>query len=248
MPSALKSVLTETITRVAHEAARTLLPSWCVVCRGELPWRARVASCCDACWAQLPVIRGPKCVSCALPLPGDDGTLRCIECQSDPAPLAWCDAWGRYGGGLDRVLHAFKFEKHDFLDAPLASLLDSLLLARGDMHFDAIVPVPMSRAKERRRGYNQAELLARALARRAGIGCALLLARGEERETQSTLDREQRAANVRGAFVAAPEVKGKSILVVDDICTTGETLRECAKEFRRAGAVRVAAVAVAKAV
>jgi ComF family protein len=248
MPSTLRSALNATITRLAHEAARTLLPSWCVVCRGELPWRARVASCCDACWSELPAIRGAKCVSCALPLPGDDATLRCIDCQADPAPLAWCDAWGRYGGGLDRILHAFKFEKHDFLDAPLASLLDSLLLARGDLQFDAVVPVPMSRSKERRRGYNQAELLARALARRAGIGCSLLLTRRDERETQSTLDRAQRAANVRGAFAASPESKGKSILIVDDICTTGETLRACATEFVRAGAVRVAAVAVAKAV
>jgi ComF family protein len=244
----LETSLGAALSRIGREAARTLLPSWCVVCKGELPWRARVASCCDACWSQLPILRGAKCVSCALPLPGDDATLRCIDCAARPSPLEWCDAWGRYGGGLDRVLHAFKFEKHDFLDSALASLLDSLLLARGDCRFDAVVPVPMSRAKERRRGYNQAELLARALARRAGIGCSLLLTKREERETQSSLDRDARAANVRGAFGAAAEAKGKSILVVDDICTTGETLRACAKELTRAGAVRVAAVAVAKAV
>jgi ComF family protein len=194
------------------------------------------------------MIHGSRCASCALPLPAGGDALRCIDCQQDPAPLDWCDAWGRYGAGLDRLLHAFKFERHDFLDTPLASLLDALLLAHGDLQFDAIVPVPMSRAKERRRGYNQAELLARALARRAGIGCSLLLVRRDDRETQSLLDRDHRAANVRGAFTASPDVKGKSILIVDDICTTGETLRACAKELRRAGAVRVAAVAVAKAV
>jgi ComF family protein len=107
----------------------------------------------------------------------------------------------------------------------------------------------MHRAKERKRGYNQAELLARALARRIGAGCDMtLLERSHERATQSTLQKQARAANVRGAFAASPRVEGKSILIVDDICTTGETLRACAAALVRAGAERVCAVTVAKAV
>ena len=120
--------------------------------------------------------------------------------------------------------------------------------ARGDLAFDAIVAVPMAPAKERRRGYNQAGLLARALARRIGVGCDMtLLGRSGERATQSTLPKRERAANVRGAFSAASRVKGKSILVVDDICTTGETLRACASALVAGGASRVCAVTVAKA-
>jgi len=250
------------LLEAAREAVRTLLPSWCVVCDRELPWTDRTASCCADCWRALPRITGAKCVSCALPLPGDElpvagGQLpdpatgnrppatRCIECQLDPGNLLFCDAWGRYSGALEKVLHAFKFERHDFLDGPLAELLEQLM---GETAFDAIVPVPMSRAKERKRGYNQAERLARALGRRTNIACALLLTKRGERATQSLLQRAERAKNVRGAFQASPRAHGKAILLVDDICTTGETLRSCASELLRAGATSVAAVTVAKTV
>jgi ComF family protein len=149
---------------------------------------------------------------------------------------------------MERILHALKFERHDFLDDALASLLESTLRARADASFDAIVAVPMSSAKQRRRGYNQAELLARALALRLGARCDMtLLTRREERATQSMLPKRERAANVRGAFAASSRVKGKAILVVDDICTTGETLRACAHALRGAGASRVCAITVAKA-
>mgnify|MGYP000179712745 CR=1 FL=1 len=146
------------------------------------------------------------------------------------------------------MLHAFKFERHDFLDVPLAGLLEGVVRSRGDLGFDAVVPVPMSRAKLRRRGYNQAELLARALAKRLKIRCEpRLLARTVERETQSSLARAARAANVRGVFQAPPQPRGVSVLLVDDICTTGETFRACAATLLDSGAGRVCAIAVAKA-
>lgn len=230
------------LLEAAREAVRTFLPSWCIVCDRELPWSDRTASCCAGCWRTLPRITGSKCVSCALPLP--DHAIRCLDCQLDPGNLEFCDAWGRYSGALERVLHAFKFERHDFLDEALASLLETLI----DTQFDAIVPVPMSRAKERKRGYNQAELLARALGARTNTACELLLTKPGERATQSLLPRDERAKNVRGAFQASRKANGKAILLVDDICTTGETLRACADELLRAGASRVAAVTVAKTV
>ena len=150
---------------------------------------------------------------------------------------------------MERLIGALKFRRHDFLDDALASLLEEVLRARGDFAFDVLVGVPMARTKERRRGYNQAELLARALARRCGIQCDMtLLTRRRERATQSTLPKREREANVRGAFAASSRVKGKSILVVDDICTTGETIRACASALMRAGAARVCAISVAKAI
>jgi ComF family protein len=238
----VQSGLAYALSTLGREALRIVLPSWCVACRRELPWRARTASCCAACWSSLPKITSPRCSSCALPIVGGE---RCIECITDPLPVDWCDAWGEYRGTLEAVLHAFKFERHDFLGEPLAMLLAETLR---DRDFDAIVPVPMARAKERRRGYNQADLLARTLARRIGIDCApSLLVRSTDRETQSTLPKRDRAANVRGVFSTSPRVNDKSILIVDDICTTGETLRACAATLRSHGAARVCAVVVAKA-
>jgi predicted amidophosphoribosyltransferase len=74
-----------------------------------------------------------------------------------------------------------------------------------------------------------------------------LLVKKMDREAQSTLPRARRASNVRGAFVASPAVDGRSVLLVDDVCTTGETLRACAGVLRRAGAARICAIVVAKA-
>ena len=165
----------------------------------------------------------------------------------DPLPIGWTEAWGHYRGALERVLHAFKYERHDFFAAPLAGLIETTLRTRGDVTFDAVVPVPMHRSKLRRRGYNQAELLARAVARRLDVKWerTLLTKRGET-PAQSKLARAARAANVRHAFAASPRAGGLSILLVDDVSTTGETIRACASELLRAGAARVCAAVVAK--
>jgi ComF family protein len=155
--------------------------------------------------------------------------------------------WGEYRDGLASLVQALKFQRHDFLDDALASLLEATVREH-DVVFDAVAGVPMQRKKERRRGYNQAELLARAVARRIEVPCdmTLLTPRGE-RAAQSTLARRERAVNVRGAFVASARAQGKSVLLVDDICTTAATIRACATALVEAGAKHVCAVAVARA-
>jgi ComF family protein len=231
----------QTLSLLGRETARIVLHAACVVCDRELPWRARTASCCAECWASLPAIASSKCASCALPIPEGDC---CLACMRDPLPVGWTEAWGHYRGALERVLHAFKYERHDFFAAPLAGLMETTLRERD---FDAVVPVPMHRSKLRRRGYNQAELLARALARHLRARCQrALLTKTDDTPAQSKLARAARAANVRHAFTASPRADGLSILLVDDVSTTGETIRACAGELLRAGAARVCAAVVAK--
>lgn len=236
----------QALSLLGRETARIVLHAPCVVCGGDLPWRDRKASCCGDCWSALPRITGAKCRSCAMPWSASESTtFRCIGCLDDPLPVEWTEAWGHYRGSLERVLHAFKFERHDFLDASLAELIADTLR---DREFDAIIAVPMHASKVRSRGYNQAELLARALAKRTGIANeSRLLTKSVERRAQSKLARSDRAANVRGAFIASPRTEGKRVLLIDDICTTGETLRACAAAVQKAGAARVAAAVVAKA-
>ncbi|MGK2857267.1 MAG: ComF family protein [Thermoanaerobaculia bacterium] len=167
--------------------------------------------------------------------------------MADPPPLEWIDAWGRYEAGLAELLQAFKFRGHDFLARHLAGLLATVLEERGGIDFDRIVPVPMHRGKRRKRGYNQAALLAHALGRAAGIEVdEELLTKVEERETQASLPKAARRTNVRGSYAAAPGARGLSILLVDDIATTGETLRACALELQRRKARGVAALVVAR--
>jgi ComF family protein len=235
------------ILQLGREAARMVLPSRCVVCAGELPWRARVGSCCDRCWAALPRIDGAQCRRCAIPLPGEAGdSLACIVCAAGEPALDWCAAWGTYDRGLERLLHAFKFERHDFLARPLGELLADRL-GEESQSFEVLTAIPMTRARIRQRGYNQAVLLARELGAVAALPFeAGLLLRRKETATQSTLPRRARAENVREAFSAAASCRGRAVLVVDDISTTGETLRAAAAELKRCGASRVGAIIVAR--
>src|SRR3984893_12198081 len=122
--STMCAVLTA-LSILGRETARIVLHASCVVCERELPWRARKASCCTSCWPALPEITGAKCDSCAMPWSAGGLSFRCIACLDDPLPVGWTDAWGHYRGSLERLLHAFKFERHDFLDAPLPGLLES---------------------------------------------------------------------------------------------------------------------------
>lgn len=235
------------LSDIGREAARIVLGSPCVVCGNELPWVRRVGSCCGSCWGALPRLQG-RCLRCAIPAPEDCQDFLCIPCAAGESDLEWLEAWGRYSGGLDRLVTAFKFLRHDFLASPLAELLLAALRRREDCDFEVVVPVPMHPARQRRRGFNQAELLARRLSRLSGIRCHTgLLAKIGEREIQSSLPREQRVANVRGVYRASPQARGQRILLVDDICTTGATLRACARALMARRASRVCAVVVARA-
>lgn len=228
-----------------------VLPSACVVCSRELPWFGREASCCGECWRALPRLDGVRCRRCAAPWPGGpaEASFLCLSCAAygDDA-LERIDAWGEYRDGLERVLTAFKFRRHDFLDAPLAGLLRERWSGWAGERFDAAVPVPMHPRKLRERGYNQAALLARHFARATGV--ELLpdaLRKTRDTDAQSSLDRRARSENVRRAFVAGEGAAGRSVLLIDDVCTTGATLRACARALRRGGAGRVAALVVARA-
>jgi competence protein ComFC len=239
----------DAFTGLGSEIVRIAFGSPCVACGGELPVRRRVGSCCVDCWSRLPRIDDDRCARCALPLPAAEGRTgtECLGCLTEPLAASWIDSWGRYDSGLTKVLHAFKFYGHAFLSVPLADLLMDALHARGDRGRDAIVPVPMHPSRERKRGYNQAELLARGVARRSGMAMKSgLLAKIDERRVQADLRKDERRANVKGSFRASRDARGLAILLVDDVCTTGETLSACAAALLDAGAADVAAITVAR--
>jgi ComF family protein len=218
------------------------------VCTLPLPWRGRIASCCERCWSALPRIEESKCRRCALVRPGGDGeAFTCLDCHRRDDGPGWIDSWGHYRDGLERVLTAFKFERQDFLAAPLATLIAQVLQDRGDIFFDCLVPVPMSRRKQRERGYNQAELLAQALSRSTAIPVRRALVKHRDNQAQSHLSKKERAANVSAVFRARSALDGERLLLIDDICTTAETLRACSRALRQAGAGEVCAVTVARA-
>jgi len=194
-------------------------------------------------------VREARCLKCALPVPAADegAAVTCLECRRKPPPLEWMDSWGRYDGPLEAALHALKFRGHDFLAESLADLLFARMIEHGDLRFDALVPVPLHRRRLQRRGFNQAEILARSLSKKTAVPVVGILRKTRDNEPQSTLQKRARNANVKGAFVSRRHTVGMSLLIVDDVCTTGATLRSCARALLAAGAERVCAVTVARA-
>jgi ComF family protein len=180
---------------------------------------------------------------------------RCGLCRRIEPPFARAAAYGSYESGLRELVHLLKYDGV----RPAANVLGRMLaeaIATLEPEFMAdslaVIPVPLHRTKLHQRGFNQAELIARAAVKvRRGDRlrlCVGVLERKRETASQIGLTSHQRRENLRGAFgVAQPEeVRGREVLVVDDVYTTGTTVSECARVLRRAGATKVWVATVAR--
>jgi ComF family protein len=249
--------------RVAESLFAVLFPSNCRLCGDPLIKISRLPVCRE-CLAAMHRIAGEVCGVCgerifsslARLAVGDDGCEpRCGLCRRVEQPFVKAVAYGSYDGGLRELIHLLKYASV----RPSANVLGRMLaeaiagLDRGFASGVLVVPVPLYHAKLRRLEFNHAELIARAAIRLSSTPHLLhlspsLLERKRETLSQTGLNRHQRRENVRGAFrVAHPEaVKGRDVLVVDDVYTTGATVSECARVLRRAGAARVWVATVAR--
>ncbi|GHA88017.1 ComF family protein [Cognatilysobacter bugurensis] len=226
------------------DAARLLWPSRCLVC--DAPG-GEALDLCDACNAALPHNRS-ACGTCALPLPiAAPACGSCLQRSASRAPTAAVHAPFVYAAPLDRLLVRFKFHE-DLAAGRLLSQLMAQALADAPRP-DALVPVPLHRARLRRRGYDQALELARPLGRALDLRVdGDLLVRTRATDAQSRLDADARRRNLRDAFALRPGAAVPAhVALVDDVMTTGATLRAAATALRRAGVQRVDAWVCARA-
>lgn len=153
-----------------------------------------------------------------------------------------------FGPPIREAIHAFKYEGGKNLDAPLAKLM-SAALAQSGADADLIIPVPIHKKRQRERGYNQSELMAKHISLAVNVPMrAQAMARVRHTSQQAKLNAAERKANVRDAFFADPSlIQNKRVLLVDDVYTTGATLMEAARAALAAGASQVCALTLARA-
>ncbi len=224
-------------------------PRACASC-GQPPGLDAGHLCWD-CVAGLPLIAPPFCSVCGDPAEGvTEAEFVCGWCRDKTPPFERARSAVRYHGAIRDLLHAFKYQGAIHLAPDLGELLEGCVRAHySDELLDAVCFVPLYPARERERGYNQSRLLAADLARRRGLPLMpRLLSRIRPTATQTRLSAPARAENVRGAFAVADPgwVRGRRLLLVDDVMTTGSTVGECARALRAAGAWRVFVATVAR--
>jgi ComF family protein len=233
-----------------------IYPPRCVVCgrflwKGPLVRETRSAFFCPDCMADFHCISSPLCPICGQPFSSEvmEDHL-CEDClRKRPFYEA---AWApyRYEGAILKGIHRLKYGAKGFLADALGPLLAQFAKERLDGSRSVLImPVPLHPKRLRERGFNQSLLLARHVSRRIHIDLDFLsLRRVRYTPPQASLAKHQRLQNVQGAFELknSDAVKGRSILLVDDVVTTGNTLNECARILRKAGAEKVFGLSLAR--
>lgn len=226
-----------------------LYPPACTICAVSIRSGEYL---CDECEEKAARIVAPFCEKCSEPFEGAIvGPFSCANCAHRTMHFDAAVAAHRSRGVVREILHAFKYSRQIYLRHLVARWLrlamdDERLRGR---HFNVIVPVPLHPTRQRERGFNQASLLAELLSREISVPWRPLLERVRYTTTQTALDRAERLENLHNAFRLRKNanVRDCSVLLIDDVLTTGSTLSECARVLKRAGAYSVYAATAARA-
>ena len=232
-----------------------VFPALCPVC-GVALGAGRRDPLCGECWTGLERIAPPWCDRCGLPFlrlvpagPAAGSAGVCQACATTPPAFVYARAATYYGDRARAALQALKFRGKRALARPLADLVYEQVAHSLPGDIEALVPVPLSPARERERGFNQSALLAERIARRLDVPVRpRWLVRTRATRPQTDLSARERRANVRQAFRATPAVEGRHVVVVDDVLTTGATVEECCRALGAAGARQVGVLTVARVV
>ena len=225
-----------------------VFPASCAVCSAAVEPGENL---CAVCKEKTSRISPPFCAKCSQPFAGEiTGSFICANCEGRVLHFDAAVSVYRSRGVVRNVIHDFKYGRQLHLRRLVGrwlseTLTDARLASR---RFDLIVPVPLHPARQRERGFNQAELLALELRRECGLPIGKVLQRTRYTTTQTQFDRSERMENLRGAFRLRRgcNVRDLRMLLVDDVLTTGSTLSECASVLKKAGALSVHAATAAR--
>jgi len=233
---------------------RALIEPRCAAC-GALLERPLAGAVCEPCWFGITSVAPPLCSRCGDELAAwQSAGAVCARCLARPPHYSVARSAARYHGAMREIIQAFKFSHRRLLAEPLGRMMR---LSGADVldGADAVVPVPLHPVRSFRRGFNQADDLARQL----GLPVWRVLRRRRYGPPQAGLAAEARHANLNRAFSIGPlwlfsarvhrrTLEGRTLVVVDDVMTTGETIEACSRVLLDAGATEVRALTAARAV
>ena len=231
--------------------ADLIFPPQCIEC-GLLLQDTRDIPFCASCFSEITFVHPPLCTSCGLPFQSqvEDNHL-CSDCIASPPFFSAARAVGLYDKILLEAIHRFKYNRHILSGRALGKLMASYCYPLFEWsQNDLIIPVPLHPKRLRHRGFNQAVILGREIAVRFRLKLKVdTLRRCVHTLPQFDLGRNERGPNVKGAFeVRKPqEIEGRRIILIDDVYTTGSTVKECARTLLQAGAEEVAVLTLARA-
>ena len=247
----MMAMLADTLAKAAGAVLDLAFPRLCPLCGGASDRSRRLV--CWQCFARLPLhtLDDAICRLCGrVPEGRVEGEFLCDVCRWSHPAFDLARTAAPFRGDVRALLHSFKYNSATWLRDDLTDLLDGALRSYYDREqIDLVLPVPLHVSKLRKRSYNQAALLAAELAHRCGLEMRTdCLQRQWPTSTQTRLSAQARRQNVRGAFcVTQPAwVRGRTVLLVDDVMTTGATLHEAARSLKAADAWRVWVLAVAR--
>ena len=237
--------------RVMAQALDLLLPSPCACCDNSIIAIRPALGLCSTCLSRWPARTEGRCCHCGRAVTGvADDQFRCGDCYGSEKPYQRLIIGWNYLPPVSDTVQAFKFGRLEFIGKQLTDLLWEHLSERERVFLyrhDLVTCVPLSWSRHLVRGYNQSEVVARRLAKTLNLPYRPLLRRKRGAKPQSSLARKHRRKNIRGAFSARPrKVAARSVLLVDDVATTGTTLEEASNTLRYCGASTVNCLAVAR--
>lgn len=221
------------------QAVELFFPGFCVGCGKEGDFV------CPSCRTKLPYLRGAVCSCCGRPIVNAG---ICAECRTAPLQADGVRAPFSFDGSVRSAIHFLKYRRIRALARPLAEFLYTCVKENA-LQAEVLVPVPLHPHKLNERGYNQAELLARELGKLTGwpVDTASLVRERDAPPQARAASAQERRQNVKSAFISkGTYLKGKAVLLIDDVCTTGATINACAGVLKKLPVTSVWALAVAR--